>query len=223
MNYITHMQTCSFLKDNLYFSARYTPGEEQSFGYELYKLNPLQQTELVMDINPTGNANPWIVGGAGDWLIFSAVTGTGERTMWRTNNIPGGIYQVPPIQRIGRRKRLGSLGDRLLFASGGVLWAIDGPSGNTYLISAVPEHKFLVWASYGNKLYYSGGDFFTGTEIMVTDGISVHSIKISILAFPVASRWRWRPAVAACVSLPMTVSTAQRYGRHTAILMMYIW
>ena len=171
-------QDLIFFKGNLFFSARYTGGGEQSHGFELYKISPVFTTELIIDINPTSDSNPEVLGVAKEWLIFTADNGTDGRTLWRNNNIPGGIYQVDQFggSSVGPFS-LGALGDRLIYPADGNLWAIDGPSGNTYQLSSATASDYMVWAAYGSKLYYSALDPTLGIEVQVTDGSSAAIYK----------------------------------------------
>ena len=67
--------------EKLYFIARETA--EPSHGWELWRKDEDGLTEMVADINPTGDSFPAILGESEGWLVFAANDGVNGDRIFR--------------------------------------------------------------------------------------------------------------------------------------------
>jgi ELWxxDGT repeat protein len=161
----------------LYFSARETA--EPSHGWELWRKNEEGLTELVADINPTGDSFPAILGESEGWLVFSANDGVNGDRIFRlkgtTEELDATLDFNADASIDLNFTFLESLGGDLYFVVGGNT-ADDGlyvtGAGGEFIsrIWDTADWDYLVWSGFKGMFYYTRYDPAYGLEVWRTGG-----------------------------------------------------
>ncbi len=140
-----------------------------------------QKPELVKDINPNGDSNPFFLAQIGGLAFFSANNGTNGFELWVSNGTETGTYMVKDINPNGNSsifEYIAHNGKLYFSAYNGndeELWVSDGTSSGTVLLKDInPGGTSLPaeFAAYKGKLYFQANDGTNGAELWVTDGTS---------------------------------------------------
>ncbi|MEZ4648103.1 MAG: T9SS type A sorting domain-containing protein [Candidatus Eisenbacteria bacterium] len=163
---------------------------DETYGEELWTTDGTPSgTELLVDINPTGDSNPAFGATLNGYLYFGADDGTTGQELWRTNGTAAGTTLVKDI----RPGSVGSLPSTfaevnglLVFSAndgttGYELWRTNGTNAGTFRLldinsgagSSSPKNL-----TYSNGwVYFSATSSTTGEELYRTDGTLVQLIK----------------------------------------------
>ncbi len=169
--------------DTLFFVASDGPDSGTAsppHGYELWKTDGTAAgTELVEDINPTGNGNPGGLTEAGGTLFFSAYDGPDNGTthgyeLWESDGTEAGTHLVEDINATGDSFPgvLTEVANTLFFSAsdgpdngvtdGTELWhSTDGSAVNTDMVEEInPNNTTLNGDSFPYNLIDVGGTLF---------------------------------------------------------------
>jgi ELWxxDGT repeat protein len=181
--------------DHLYFAA--TNGSD---GIELWKSDGTNDgTEMVMNINPTGDSNPKSIVEMNGYLYFSADDGTYGQELWQSDGTAANTHIVSDIyDTIGKGSDpdyLTVMGDVIYFsASAGFkvyeLWRSDGTHQGTSMVKQIGDP----WWGFGggepreltifkNKLFFTiEEEVSRDRELWVSDGTEEGTVIVKDLA-----------------------------------------
>lgn len=141
-----------------------------------------QKPELVKDINPNGDSNPFFLARTGGLVFFVADDGTTGYELWVTNGTEAGTMLLKDINPTGSADiyEFTIFQNKLFFAaldnnSERELWVSDGTSAGTVMlkdIGTAGQSDPSSFNIYQGKLYFSADDNVNGRELWVTDGTS---------------------------------------------------
>lgn len=167
-------------------------------GNELYRFGA-STTPLVLDINPTGDANPSRFTRIGSLFYFAATDGTTGRELWKSDGTAAGTARVSDLRPGGQ----GSDPRALTVFQGNLYFvADDGVSGPelhfldvvTQAIRIVKDIRAgnlgsaideLFWL--GAAFYFAANDGSTGRELWRSDGTATGTALVRDLAPGAAS------------------------------------
>jgi ELWxxDGT repeat protein len=159
-------------------------------GRELWRSNGTSAgTELVKDINPTGDSNPDDLIDINGILYFSADDGTHGRELWRSDGTSVGTFMVADINPTGSgltrtfvsgSEALARLGSTLVFqandgTNGTELWRSDGTGPGTQRVkdinpTAGAGSSPRQFTDVGGTLFFIASDGINGLELWRSDG-----------------------------------------------------
>ena len=163
--------------DTLYFTAL-----NGSNGYELWKSDGTKDgTEMVKNINPSGNSVPGELIVYKNTLYFSAGDGSNGRELWKSDGTEDGTVMVKNIHSGGSDsspRRFIVYKNTLYFSAvdgsnGRELWKSDGTKDGTVMVKdTVSSGSSDLWRfiAVGDTLYFSAGDGSNGFELWKSDG-----------------------------------------------------
>lgn len=142
--------------------------DDEAHGEELWVSDGTPEgTELLLDLNPSGDSSPTLGAVANGYLYFSAYHPTHGTELWRTDGTPGGttlVADLEPGADSSYPDRFTEVNGLVVFAAqtslaGRELHRTDGTSGGTYLIrdvatgtsSSYPDRLMTVdgWVYFG--------------------------------------------------------------------------
>jgi ELWxxDGT repeat protein len=137
---------------------------------------------MVSDINPSGNAFPYLLTNVGGKLFFIASDGAHGSELWTSDGTAGGtqlVKDINPGKADASATLLTSSGGKLYFSAddgthGTELWVSDGTSDGTRMVkdlnpgaaNSVPS--FLT--DVNGTLYFAADDGTVGDELWSSDG-----------------------------------------------------
>lgn len=136
-------------------------------GRELWRTDGTHRgTRLAVELPGTTHVRDFTR--VGDHLYFRASTEDDDHEIWRTDGSPEGTSTVTdlcsaPCSSIPQG--LLALGDRLLFATGREVWALDTATGRTVLLTTLQDPPGLGAVSWNGRAYFPDG-----SRLLETDG-----------------------------------------------------
>jgi ELWxxDGT repeat protein len=162
----------------LYF-GRFLPGVGE---IELWKTDGTEVgTVRVLDINPTGSANPLELTNVNGTLYFSADDGITGRELWRSDGTASGTFRVKDISPGGVFGPAGltNINGTLYFSAddgvaGRELWKSDGTASGTVRVKDInsgsgSSHPRNI-TSVGSIVFFLAGDDRNNYQLWRTDG-----------------------------------------------------
>ena len=159
------------------------PFADETNGYELWTTDGTPEgTEMLLDINPTGDSDPAMGVSVGGFHYFSANDGVNGWELWKTNGTPGGTSMVKDIRPGSSSSSLSSfaeLGGIVYFAAddgvaGSELWRSDGTLAGTYLVTDIfagsPSSSPSGLTAIGSWVYFSAYALGSGRELYRSNG-----------------------------------------------------
>jgi trimeric autotransporter adhesin len=175
------------LGGSVFFQALDGPDDGTTHGDEFWRSDGTEAgTQLVKDINPTGNSVPRGFTSFGGNLIFAANDGATGQELWRSNGTDPGTYLVNDINSAGGSNPNGfaAAGGSLFFQAydgmdngttqhGSELWKTDGTHPYTVLVKDINASGNSFPQDLTNvngTLFFRADDGTNGAELWMSDG-----------------------------------------------------